>query len=71
MNKEQKALIASWGRSFVAACLAQFLALGGTAFDLDGDAIKSVVSAGIAAILPVVLRWLNPNDVAFGYKGDE
>ena len=71
MNKEQKALIASWGRSFAAACVAQFLALGGTAFDLNGDAIKSVFSAGIAAILPVVLRWLNPNDVAFGYKGDE
>jgi hypothetical protein len=50
--------------------VAQFLALGGTAFDLNGDAIKSVVAAGIAAILPVVLRWLNPNDVSFGYKGD-
>ena len=71
MNKEQKALIASWGRSFVAACLAQFLALGGSAFDLNGDAIKSVLAAGIAAVLPVVLRWLNPKDVAFGYKGDE
>jgi hypothetical protein len=70
MNKEQKALLASWGRSFAAACLAQFLALGGSAFDLDGDALKSVVAAGLAAILPVVIRWLNPNDVAFGYKGE-
>jgi hypothetical protein len=68
MNKEHKALIASWGRSFAAACLAQFLALGGSAFDLDGDALKSVVAAGLAAILPVVIRWLNPNDVAFGSK---
>jgi hypothetical protein len=71
MNKEQRALIASWGRSFAAACLAQFLALGGSAFNLDGDALKSVAAAGLAAILPVVIRWLNPNDVAFGYKGDE
>ncbi len=70
MNKETKALLASWGRSFVAACLAQFLALGGSAFDLNGDALKSVIAAGIAAVLPVVLRWLNPNDVAFGYKGE-
>jgi hypothetical protein len=70
MNKEQKALLASWGRSFAAACLAQFLALGSSSFDLDGDALKSVVAAGLAAILPVVIRWLNPNDVAFGYKGE-
>ena len=70
MNKETKALLASWGRSFVAACLAQFLALGSSAFDLNGDAVKSVIAAGIAAVLPVVLRWLNPNDVAFGYKGE-
>jgi len=68
MNKELKALLASWGRSFIAACLAQFLALGGSAFDLNGDAVKSVVSAGVAAILPVVIRWLNPNDSAFGVK---
>jgi hypothetical protein len=50
--------------------LAQFLALGSSAFDLDGDALKSVVAAGLAAVLPVVVRWLNPNDVAFGYKGE-
>jgi hypothetical protein len=70
MNKEQKALLASWGRSFAAACVAQFLAFGGSAFDLDGDAVKSIISAGVAALLPVILRWLNPNDAAFGYKGE-
>jgi hypothetical protein len=70
MTKENKALLASWGRSFVAACLAQFLALGGSAFDINGDALKSVIAAGLAAVLPVVLRWLNPNDKAFGYTGE-
>jgi len=70
MNKERTALLASWGRSFLAACLAQFLALGSTAFDINGDAFKSILAAGLAAILPVVIRWLNPNDVAFGYKGE-
>lgn len=71
MTKENKALFASWGRSFLAACVAQFIALGGGVFDLTGDGVKTVVSAGIAAILPVVLRWLNPNDKAFGDKGEE
>ena len=70
MSNELKALLASWGRSFLAACLAQFLALGGSVFDLNGDAVKTVVSAGLAALLPVIIRWLNPNDVAFGHKGE-
>jgi hypothetical protein len=29
---------------------------------------KTLLSAGIAALAPVVLRWLNPNDKAFGNK---
>jgi hypothetical protein len=71
MSKELKSTLASWGRSFMAACLAQWLALGGSAFDSDANTFKSVVAAGLAAILPVVIRWLNPNDKAFGYKGEE
>jgi hypothetical protein len=54
----------------LAACIAQFIALGGSAFDLSGDALKSIVAAGVAAIAPVVIRWLNPNDKAFGYTGE-
>lgn len=70
MTKEKKALLASWARSFLAGCVAQFIALGGSAFDFTGDGVKSVVAAGIAAIAPVVIRWLNPNDKAFGYTGE-
>ena len=66
MSKQQKALFASWGRSFLAACVAQFIALGGGAFDFTSDGVKSVVTAGLAAVLPVILRWLNPKDSAFG-----
>jgi hypothetical protein len=61
-----KLMAASWARSFAAACLAQFIAIGGSAFDLDGDALKSILAAGLAAVLPVVIRWLNPNDTSFG-----
>jgi hypothetical protein len=24
--------------------------------------------AGVAAVVPVIIRWLNPQDVAFGIK---
>ena len=58
--KEAKALLASWGRSFVAAALALYMA-----GETDP---KKLGMAGLAAILPVELRWLNPNDAAFGRK---
>jgi hypothetical protein len=70
MNEELKALLASWGRSFLAACLAQFIAIGGSAFDISLDGWKSIAAAGLAAIVPVIIRWLNPKDYAFGIKGD-
>ena len=53
-----KAIAASWARSFLAAAVA--LAMTG-----ETD-IKMLANAGLAAVLPVALRFLNPNDSAFG-----
>ena len=53
-----KAMATSWARSFLAAALAVY-ATGNT------DP-KAMFTAGIAAILPVILRWLNPKDSSFG-----
>lgn len=58
--KEAKALVASWGRSFLAASLALYMA-----GETDP---KKLAMGGVAALAPVVLRWLNPNDGAFGKK---
>lgn len=55
--KQMKETVASWLRSYLAAALAVFMA-GGT--------LKQMAMGGIAAIAPVVLRWLNPEDKAFG-----
>ena len=53
-----KAIAASWARSFLAASLAVFMA---------GETdLKTIGMAGLAAVLPVILRFLNPNDTAFG-----
>jgi len=30
---------------------------------------KTLAMAGVAAVAPVILRWLNPNDNAFGLPG--
>ena len=58
--KEAKALAASWARSFVAASLTLYMA-----GETDP---KKLALAGVAAVVPVVLRWLNPNDGSFGRR---
>lgn len=56
-----KAIAASWARSFLAAALALYMA-----GETDP---KTLAMAGAAAVAPVILRWLNPNDIAFGVLG--
>jgi len=56
--EQVKALLASWARSFFAAAIAVYLA--------GVTEPKAIAYAGASAVLPVVLRWLNPKDSAFG-----
>jgi hypothetical protein len=58
---QAKALAASWARSFMAASLAVYMS--------GNQDPKAIAMAGVAAVLPVVLRWLNPKDSAFGLSG--
>jgi len=59
--KDIKALGASWARSFLAAAIAVYMA--------GITDPKAIAGAGLAAVLPVILRYLNPNDKAFGLSG--
>ncbi len=61
-----KAMLASWARSFMAAAVSAFVATGGDVFSLDLEGVKAILTAGVVAILPVLLRYLNPSDTAFG-----
>jgi len=58
--KEAKSLAASWLRSFLAAGLALYMA--------GVTDPKKLLMGGVAAIAPVILRWLNPDDHSFGKK---
>jgi hypothetical protein len=58
MNVKDKAMLGSYARSFLSAALALYLA-----GETDP---KKLLAAGLAAVLPPLLRWLNPNDQAFG-----
>lgn len=60
--KQAKALLASWGRSFLAAALAVYMT------DTANPNLKEIALAGLAAVLPVIIRYLNPKDSAFGVK---
>jgi hypothetical protein len=57
-NKELKSMIASYGRSILGAASALYLAGVTDPADLAWSLL--------AALIPVVLRALNPNDPAFG-----
>jgi hypothetical protein len=58
LSKENLAMLQSYGRSFLGAAVALYLA-GVTDPYL-------YLNAFIAAIAPVALRYLNKNDIAFG-----
>lgn len=60
MLKKATPVLASYARVFVAAVLALYLA---------GERDLAMLwQAGVAAVLPPLLRWLNPNDHAYGLK---
>jgi hypothetical protein len=58
--KELKPMLASYARSFIAASLAVYMA--------GVTDPKAILSAGVAAVVPVLMRWLNPNDQVYGRK---
>lgn len=58
MNKKDKAILGSYARSFLTGALTLYMA-----GETDP---RKLLAAGVAAILPPLLRWLNPNDTAFG-----
>lgn len=58
LTAQVKAMLSSWARSFVAAALALYSA---------GETDPLVlVNAGVAAVVPVVIRYFNKKDPAFG-----
>ena len=58
--KEAKAMLASWARSSIAGALAVFM---------SGNTNPKDLALGLlAGVVPLAMRWANPNDVSFGSK---
>jgi hypothetical protein len=66
MNEKTVSAIKSYVRHFIGACLAAFTATGGDIFTLDTAGAKAIFTAGVVAVLPVLLRALDTSDSAFG-----
>jgi hypothetical protein len=63
MNNEQiKALLASYGRSVLGAGLALYMS--------GVTDLKTLAYSLLAALAPVAIRAINPNDTAFGILPD-
>lgn len=60
MQEQILAALSSYGRAFLSAVIALYM----TGNTQPGDLVKG----GLAAVLPVILKALNPNDSAFGFK---
>lgn len=58
MTSKDKAILGSYARSFLTGALTLYMA-----GETDP---RKLLAAGVAAVVPPLLRWLNPNDQAFG-----
>jgi hypothetical protein len=53
-----KLMAGSWAKTFVAAALATYLAVG-----LD---VNAIANAALASVLPSIINWLNPSYERYG-----
>jgi hypothetical protein len=58
MNSKSQAMLASYARSAIGAVLA--------VVSTGNYSPEDLAKAGIAALLPPLMRWANPKDPAFG-----
>lgn len=65
MNAKALAMLASWGRSFLAAFLSS-LFVSGINNITDPKAITAALTSAVIAVLPVIIRFLSPKDTTFG-----
>jgi len=52
----------SSGKVFITAVLTMIMAKS----DIFAVTLKEVISAGVIAVLPIVINWINPNDTRYG-----
>jgi hypothetical protein len=63
LKPKDKALLASYGRSVIAAVIA--------VYSTGNTDLADLGKAALAALVPVLIRYVNPKDLAFGRGNSE
>jgi hypothetical protein len=69
--KKLNTVWASWIKVFAVAILVKFMDIGANLFALNIESLQHLVQAGVVAVIPVVINYLNPADTRYGKKEDE
>jgi hypothetical protein len=73
MTQATKSMIFSWVKVFVAAALSAFVGIVSATKELptSTEAWIAVLVAGILAVGPVIINYLDPNDTRYGRGSSE
>jgi hypothetical protein len=66
VSSSVKEALLDLARTAVSTSIAVWLGLGISIFDANEDAVKAVIAAGVAAALQVAMKYLDPNNAAYG-----
>lgn len=69
-NTDTGRAVRSYVVSFVTVILGLFIADGADIFAVSSTDLKAWLAAGLAAVLPVIVTALNPNDPRYGIKNN-
>ena len=69
-NTDTGRAVRSYVVSFVTVILGLFIADGADIFAVSTDDLRTWIAAGLAAVLPVIVTALNPNDPRYGIKNN-
>ena len=62
----QMTMLKSWGKVFMSTVLALFLVDGADVFGVNWSDLRMYVAAGVAAVLPLAITYLDPTDTRWG-----
>lgn len=64
-------MVFSWLKVFASTVLTLFVVDGADVFAVDASDLKLWIAAAFAAVIPLVINYLNPRDTRYGTKEDE
>ena len=59
-------MLKSWGKVFASTVLALFLVDGADVFTVGWSDLRTYLAAGVAAVLPLAITYLDPTDNRWG-----